>query len=90
MEVTTIQGGSEKTVFSPYIPFTAAQLKQLQDEIAADYQEFKSAVTSARGNVAEQFMQGQAFTGVEALNLRTNLIDGLCNNISQLVQAISN
>ena len=89
IKVTTFQGGSEKTVGSPYIPLTPEQSKQIQDDINNQWQEFKQVVRDARGNVNEQFMQGQAFTGVEAVQMGTNLVDGLCNSLTQIVGLIS-
>jgi signal peptide peptidase SppA len=89
IKVTTFQGGSEKTVGSPYIPLTAEQSKAIQADIDNEWNSFKSLVIANRGNVNDAYMQGQAFTGKEAMTLNTNLIDGNVNSLKQFVSLIS-
>jgi ClpP class serine protease len=89
LEVTTYQGGSQKTMYSPFVPNTKEQKQQIMQETLELWADFKQVVIASRGNVDDQFMQGQSFTGVEALQLKTNLVDGLCNSLAQIVGVIS-
>lgn len=87
--VKTFQGGSKKTIGSPYISLTPEQEKEIQDDINKEWELFKSVVKSSRGDVQEEFMQGQAFSGKEALELGTNLIDGNLNSLADFVKLLS-
>lgn len=87
--VKTFQGGSKKTVGSPYISLTPDQEKEIQDFIDAEWAEFKSVVKQGRGDVQEEFMQGQWFTGKDAMLKGTNLVDGNANCLDEFVKLLS-
>lgn len=89
IKVTTFQGGNQKTIGSPYVPLTKEQSAQIQSDIDNEWASFKAIVTGNRGNVSQDVMQGQAFTGKEAMTLGTNLIDGNVNSLKQFVQLVS-
>jgi len=89
IKVTTFQAGSEKTIGSPFVPLTKEQSDAIQAEINNEWASFKAIVTANRGNVNDSFMQGQPFTGKEAMTLNTNLIDGNVNSLKQFVSLIS-
>jgi len=89
IDVKTFQGGNQKTIGSPYISLTPDQEKQIQDTINQKWDAFKQVVKDNRGDVKEDYMQGQAFTGKDAIKLGTNLIDGNCNSINQFIQLLS-
>jgi signal peptide peptidase SppA len=87
--VKTFQGGSKKTVGSPYISLTPEQEKEIQDDINAEWELFKAVVKSTRGDVQEAFMQGQAFTGKDAITQGTNLADGNINSLDEFIKLLS-
>jgi signal peptide peptidase SppA len=87
--VKTFQGGSEKTIGSPYISLTPDQEKEIQDDINQSWQEFKDVVTANRGPVKQEFMQGQSFKSKEAITEGTNLIDGNINSIGEFLNLLS-
>lgn len=87
--VKTFQGGSKKTIGSPYITLTPEQETEIQDDINGEWEAFKATVKANRGDISEDFLQGQAFTGLEAMELNTNLIDSNCNSIAEFVELLS-
>jgi signal peptide peptidase SppA len=88
VEVKTFQGGSKKTIGSPFISLTKEQEAEIQADIDKEWEAFKSAVRDARGGIKEEFLQGQALTGAEAMDMNTQLVDGLFNSIDDLVATI--
>lgn len=89
IEVKTFQGGTKKTIGSPYLSLTPEQEKEIQSEVDRMYEDFKGAMISARGSIPEEVMQGQSYSGKDALALGTNLIDGNLNSLEDMVKAVS-
>lgn len=87
--VTTFQGGTEKTIGSETIALSKEQKALIQADILKCTDDFRNLVKSNRGDVKDEFMQGQPFYGKEAIELGTNLIDGCINSLSEFVQLIS-
>ncbi len=87
--VKTFQGGSKKTIGSPYISLTKEQEQEIQDDINNEWAIFKDEVRASRGDVKEEFLQGQAFSGKDAVSLQTKLVDGNLNTLKQFVDILS-
>jgi signal peptide peptidase SppA len=87
--IKTFQGGSQKTIGSPYIALTDEQSADIQDNINKQWEDFKAVVVSNRGNVSQDVMQGQSFTGKQALEQNTNLIDGNINSLIEFLELLS-
>jgi ClpP class serine protease len=87
-KVTTFQSGDHKTVGSEFIPLTVEQKQEILSYIKQLGDDFRAVVVANRGPVNMEFMQGDTYTGKEALTLNTNLIDGNVNSLAQFVQLI--
>ena len=87
--VKTFQGGEKKTIGSPFIPLTPEQEKEIQDDINVEWEAFKALVRQSRGDVKEEWLQGQAFSGKEAMTKETKLIDGNINTLFDFVELLS-
>ena len=87
--VTTIQDGTEKTIGSEFIALSEEQMANELEYVKAITKEFRDSVTANRGNVDTQYMQGDYYTGKQAMELNTNLIDGLVDSLSEFILTIS-
>ena len=86
--VTTFQVGNQKTIGTKTITLNDEQKKKIMADLIIRGNEFKDLVKANRGNVKDEFLQGQAFLGREAMEKNTNLIDGNVNSLSQFIQLL--
>jgi ClpP class serine protease len=86
--VTTFQSGLDKTIGSKFVPLTPDQEQQIQSQIQKMGTDFRSLVLANRGTVNQEFMEGMAYTGQEAMDKKTNLIDGTVNSLNDFVQLL--
>ena len=86
--VTTFQSGEDKTIGSEFIPLTPEQEEQIQSDIDYLGNSFRQTVNTMRGGVKPEFMTGLAYTGKQAMDTNSNLIDGTINSLALLVKKV--
>jgi ClpP class serine protease len=87
--VTTFQLGNQKTIGAETIALSDDQKKMIMSDLTKHGNEFKSLVIANRGNVKDEYLQGQPFLAKEAMELNTNLVDGNINSLNQFVELIT-
>lgn len=90
VKVTTFQSGKNKTQGNEAIELTQEQKQQILKRVNDSVNQFRQMVIANRGDIKQEFMEGDAYTGKEAMDLDTNLVDGLCNSLNEFVQFILN
>lgn len=81
-----ITSGKFKAMGFPGTSLSEEQREQLQFRVDNLAEEFKAAVRGSRGNIDDEFMQGQTFTAKEALEI--GLIDGTFRSLEDLESSI--
>jgi signal peptide peptidase SppA len=87
IKVKTFNSGTYKGMGVPGTSLTPQQEIFLQNRVMSLAQDFYNHVRAQRGNVADEVMQGQSFTGKEALE--NGLVDGLMSNMEELCQFLT-
>lgn len=85
LKVNAISAGKFKLAGASFKPMTDEERGMFQADVDKIYTEFKDAVTSKR-NIKEEDLQGQCFTGVDAIN--KGYSDGFANNLQEVFQYI--
>ncbi len=78
--------GKYKLLGSPLRDWTDDDREIVQEEIDKTYTDFTSTITTNRGNVESETMQGLIYTGEEAIQL--NLADMVVQDIDDLLTII--
>lgn len=87
VKLELIKAGRLKGMGLPGNPLSEEARAHLQAQVDEIYNEFTGAVKSRRPSVNDDTMQGQAFSGRQAL--ARGLVDRLVNNVSTLIQEIN-
>jgi ClpP class serine protease len=87
IDVKLITSGKYKALTDPkHAPWTDDEIAYLTQGVLKEANRFKSSVLANR-KIKDEYMQGQTFTGVEAV--RYNLADGLFNDLDEVITFIS-
>jgi signal peptide peptidase SppA len=78
--------GEHKGMGLPGRPLTAKDTALLQNRVKTINDQFKATVRSTRGDVSDDTMQGQTFSGTEAE--QNGLVDGLVNSFDELLELV--
>ncbi len=87
INVQVIQAGSMKTMGQPEKPLDDNETAYIQNEINEQWTKFKTHITSYRGTVEEENMQGQLFEGEKAID--ANLADQLISTLDEAIALIA-
>lgn len=87
IEVNVFTSGPFKATGHPYTKVSDEQREWMQSHVDMLAEEFKKHVRTYRGEVEEETMQGQIFTGAEAL--RSHLVNGEARTIGEVVAMLS-
>lgn len=79
--------GSMKTMGQPETPLSETEAKYIQDDIDQQYGKFVKVVKDNRGNVADEYLQGQLFSGEKAVE--ANLADEIVPDMETCIGMIS-
>jgi len=81
--VRVFASGQYKAMGTPGTSLTKEQADYIQADIDREAGKFKALVQSMRPGVSNESMQGQCFTGIEAL--KANLVDGLVPDMATML-----
>lgn len=87
VNVQVFSAGDQKTMGQAERPLTEEECKLIQSDIDAQWLKFKTLVTDNRGEVKEENMQGQLFTGESAVAV--NLADKVVLDFPTLLSEIT-
>jgi len=87
INVQVFSAGSMKTMGHGDKPLTEEEEKHIQKDIDEQWVKFKTLVTTNRGDVKEEYMQGQLLEGQKAVE--ANLADEVVSDYETLISQIS-
>lgn len=87
IELIKNTAGKYKAIGVPSEPLTAEQRAYLQQEVDKTFADFKATVLSTR-NIADESLQGQTFSGQEAME--KGFTDGIAASLDDLVNVFLN
>jgi signal peptide peptidase SppA len=86
-QVSVFASGKYKASGHPAKPLTESDSAYFQGDVDAIGQSFRSFVTSRRPNVQSDSLEGQCFSGDDALN--RGIVDSICGGLSDVKTALT-
>ena len=85
VKVNAVSDGKYKLTGAPFKPMTDDERAMIQERVSATATAFRAALTANR-KIAGEDMQGQVFTGEEAV--AKGFADGLANDLTELLEQL--
>jgi signal peptide peptidase SppA len=87
INIQVFSAGEMKTMGQSNRPLTDDEKQYIQSDINEQWKKFKDTIIENRGNIKEECMQGQLYTGEKAVE--TNLADEIVSDFDTLISQIT-
>ena len=87
VSVQIFSAGSMKTMGQPEVPLTEEEKKYIQKDIDDQYAKFVKVVKEYRGDIKDEYLQGQLLSGESAVG--ANIADEIVSDFDSFVETVS-